>query len=198
MTGKDIVLLSAIGLCVAGGLAHFSPSQPVAPAPSPGQVAAVQSSPPASPPAPVRPSPQPRMSVPVPDAFQSILVLDPEDSGAQAAAILVDLCHAGQFQAAFHLVAGAPGGVRPGFYRIVFKSWAQCRPQEAVQALATLADAPERSAAWQAAADGWNVNDPAGLAAYAFALPSGGDRDYALGEALGNWSCRIRRRWANG
>ena len=190
MTGKNLILFSALGLCLAGGLAHLFIARPVVPLPSPPAGAGGVPSPMPTP-ARARPavqSQEPKASLPVPDAFQSILVLNPEDSDAQAAAILVDLCRAGQFQAAFQLVTNAPAGVRPGFYRIIFNRWAQCQPQEAVRALDAIADPSARSAAWQAAADGWNVNDPAGLAAYAYALPAGGDRDYALGEALSNWS----------
>jgi len=122
------------------------------------------------------------------DSFASILAADPEDQEARAAGVLMELCRTGQFQAAFNLAGKGPAGLQAGFYRMVCYRWAQSRPQEAVAALAGIADGDAHSAALRAVADGWNVSDPGGLAVYASALPPNGDRDYALAEALVNWS----------
>jgi hypothetical protein len=124
----------------------------------------------------------------VSNTFAALMAADPEDQDARAATLLLSLCHVRQFGAAFNLAGQAPPGLQAGFYRIIFKSWAQCEPRQAVQSLATIADPQARSTAWRAAADGWNINDPAGLAGTAFSLPTGDDRDYALGQALVNWS----------
>jgi len=190
MTGKDIILIAAAGLCLAGGWAHFSSARSLAFAPLPRSMVAASDSQPAATPTTLPPANQPLAPAPVSasNTFASLLVADPEDQDARAATLLLNLCHAGQFAAAFDLIGQAPGELQAGFYRIVFKSWAQSQPQQALQSLAAIADSQVRSIAWRAAADGWNVNDPAGLAACAFSLPAGGDRDYALGQALGNWA----------
>jgi len=190
MTGKDIFLIAAAGLCVAGGWAHYFSARSLAGAPLPRAMVAVRDSQPVATP-PIPPTvdhPLAPAPVSASNTFASLLVADPEDQDARAATLLLNLCHAGQFAAAFDLIGQAPAGLQAGFYRIVFKCWAQSQPQQALQSLAAIADPQARSAAWRAAADGWNVNDPAGLAACAFSLPAGGDRDYALGQALGNWS----------
>ena len=185
MTGKDIFLIATAGLCVAGGWAHYFSARSLAGAPLPRAMVAVRdaqpvATPPTHPTVDHPPAPAP---APASNTFASLLVADPEDQDARAATLLLNLCHAGRFAAAFDLIGQAPAGLQAGFYRIVFKCWAQSQPRQALQSLAAIADPQARSAAWRAAADGWNVNDPAGLVACAFSLPAGGDRDYALGLA---------------
>ena len=186
MSGKNILLAVATGICIAGGVRHWFRYE---------QVELVSTAKTLV----VAPKGTGRSEVGIQGggggvmvqpavSFASILAADPEDREARAAGVLMELCRTGQFQAAFDLAGKAPAGLQAGFYGMVCHRWAQSRPQEAVAALAGIADGASRSAALRAVADGWNVNDPGGLAVYASALPASGDRDYALSEALVNWS----------
>ena len=113
---------------------------------------------------------------------------DPMDDQGRVANLVLELCQNGQFQIAFQIAVAAPLEHRADFFKTVFSRWARTNPQEAIKSLDTIDDSQFHSAALRAAADGWNAQDPAGLAAYAFALPSNDDRDYALHEAMNNWS----------
>jgi hypothetical protein len=190
MTGKDLLLIAAAGVCLAGGFAHFRGTRPVIPDAPRWEAAAVAVARPAQ--IPARPfgvsSATLAPEQPLADAFASLLAADPEDDAAHAAALLVRLCQAGKFSDAFCLARQAPVQLQTGFYQLVFNRWAQKQPQDAVRALTEITDAGAHEAACRAAADGWNMNDPAGLAAYTYALSPGRERDYALGVALANWS----------
>jgi hypothetical protein len=69
-----------------------------------------------------------------------------------------------------------------------FHRWGESRPEDAVRALENFADENLRATAFHAVVEGWSAGNPAGLAAYAMALPQGENRDYALGQAMDNWS----------
>jgi hypothetical protein len=119
---------------------------------------------------------------------QSILAADPEDTDGRFAASLNNLCRTGQFQAALKLAGEAPSDLQADLMKIIFSRWAQSGLADALKSLNTISDPGLHGVALRAVFDGCGIVHSGDLAAYAFALPPGDDRDYALGTALSNWS----------
>lgn len=199
---KFTFLCMAMLACIVGGVAHFRPAQKSA-SPEPVSPAAKQIAVPAT--AKIIPFEnhgfisadellrQATNAVAgAPDLAlalgRQLLAADPADEKGRAATLLLALCSAGQFQTALAFAHEVPPDQHPDWLKLVFTRWAQNQPEDAVKSLDTITDPQQHSMAFRALADGWNAGSPAGLAAYAFALPAGEDRDYALGAALDNWS----------
>ncbi|HEX9048446.1 MAG TPA: hypothetical protein VF988_15570, partial [Verrucomicrobiae bacterium] len=105
------------------------------------------------------------------DLERKWLAEDPFDDKARVSHLMLSFCSAGQFRNALVLAQAAPVALQTNWLQLTFRRWSQQQPLEAMNSLPAVSDPALQSAAFHAAADGWNENDPAGLAAYAMALP---------------------------
>jgi hypothetical protein len=121
-------------------------------------------------------------------AGRRLLADDPSDAKGRAGDYLLSLCNAGQFQLALQFASEAPVDLKSGWLKAVFTRWAEVQPRDAIAALASLDDSPERTSLFQSVADAWAANDPAALAKYAGSLADGDDKTYALNQVVDNWS----------
>jgi hypothetical protein len=121
-------------------------------------------------------------------AGRKLLAEDPSDTDGRAGNFLLSLCDAGQFRAALEFANESPTNLRAGWLRAVFTRWAGKHPQDAVNALSSIADESQRIQLFQTITSTWAANNPATLADYAESLPSGDDKTYALNLVADNWS----------
>ena len=188
MNIRSLLWMTGVAFCLTGAIQHFRS----VPAPSaPGQAADTFATWRGSrvgvkPPLPVIQNTV--ALVPHEKSFPEILAADPTDADGQGAALLDSLCRSNQFQTAFEMAMSAPAGLQENYLNIIFHHWGQGQPTAATEKLAAILDPQLHSVALRAVADGWNVSHPDDLAAYAYALPAGDDRNYALSRALDNWS----------
>jgi len=189
MNARDSLLLLAAAVCVAGGLVHFHASQkPAAPPVAATFLPACGVSQTGISPHRVAVVPADQPVDPAITQSRQLFAADPDDREGRAFALLADLCRDGNFPIALQLAGEAPADLRDGWLKFVFTRWGGTHPAAAMQAVDTLTDPDQHTAAFQAAVSGWNSRDPAGLADYAHALAPGADHDFALGTALNNWS----------
>jgi hypothetical protein len=188
MNIRCLLWLTWAALCLTGAGLHFRP----APAPAvPGQAADVLATGRGGRvvlKSPLLAGRSPIFTVQPAKSFPEMLAADPTDADGQGAAVLDGLCRSNQFSAAFELAMSAPAELQGNYLNIIFRHWGEGQPTEAAGKLAAIADPLLRSVALRAMADGWNGTHPDGLAVYAYDLPAGEDRNYALGLALDNWS----------
>jgi stage V sporulation protein SpoVS len=128
---------------------------------------------------------QPQLALAI---VRRLLADDPDDGAGCGAAFVVALNNSGQFQTAMEFLNDGPADSRADWTTATFRRWGESRPQEAVQALASIADEKLRDAAFRAVVDGWSAGNPSALADYATSLPEGDSRAYALNKAIDNWS----------
>jgi|SRR5215469_6715911 len=119
---------------------------------------------------------------------RQLLADDPYDDKGRAGDFLLSLCNTGQFRLALQFANEAPPDLKSGWLKAVFSRWGQVQPREAIAALASLDDVPERTSLFHGIADAWAVNNPAALADYMKSLPDGDDKTYALNQVVDNWS----------
>jgi hypothetical protein len=128
---------------------------------------------------------------------RQLLANDSDTGGAYAAMLAGAFCADGKFADALRFVNGTPSGVLTDSVNVIFNSWAQSHPQDALDAVKDIADPQSQAAAFHEAVTTWKANDPAGLATYAAALPAGENRNYALSQAMDNWSLQDPEGLAN-
>lgn len=186
----SIVLFAIAGVCLIGGVTHFVSAS----APKPPTSVAAETVTASRARQNISVARTPSFDAKAPEQvdavaiWKQLLAADPADRTGRQAGFLYDLCRSGKFEAALQLANEASADVRGGFLKIIFNSWAQSKPQDAVKALESITGSGFHRLALRAVADGWNVASPGGLAVYANTLAAGDDRDYALGLALDNWS----------
>ena len=120
--------------------------------------------------------------------IRQLLADDPEGNARYGAALIVALSNAGEFDIAIGFLNEAPADSRRDWTTATFERWGAAQPRQAMTALDSLTDEALRETAFRAVVNGWNGNDPAGLANYAVSLPEGTNRSLALGQAMDNWS----------
>jgi len=113
---------------------------------------------------------------------------DPVPAGDYGHAVISALIENGAFEAAARFAAGASMVDRQSLLlESSFRQWAQYQPDQALAALATVADPKARSAAYEGVISGWADADAHKLADYAQTLPAGENRSRALAAALPHW-----------
>lgn len=113
---------------------------------------------------------------------------DPSDSIGAGPALVLALNNAGQFQTALDFINNGPTECRNEWTRATFQRWGASQPQEAIQALSSIADGQLHRDAFHALVDGWSTGDLPALADYVKSLPDGNDRAYAFDKTVENWS----------
>lgn len=119
---------------------------------------------------------------------RGVLKYDPDNRAACGPALVAALNNAGQFQTALEFLKDAPADSQADWTTATFRRWGQSQPQDAIQALGSIADETLRDDAFHAVVDGWSSSDPATLAKYAASVSDEKDQTYALAKALDNWS----------
>jgi hypothetical protein len=122
---------------------------------------------------------------------------DPDDRAGAGPALVVALNNSGQFQTALEFIKDGPPDSHTDWTKATFQHWSESQPQEAVQALDSIADEKLRDDAFHAVADGWSASDPSALANYATSLPNGQNRTYAMDKATDNWSLQDPKAMAD-
>lgn len=112
----------------------------------------------------------------------------PEHAAPIGNALLSLLAKEGAFAPALAFARGAPEAVRADWMAMTYQIWSGHRPDEALAALETEADAATRARLRQSVIEGWAQADPSALAAYAVQALEGPDRSRALVEAVRAWA----------
>ncbi len=111
----------------------------------------------------------------------------PERAPEHGGLLIAALAGAGEFASAARFAASANEEQRDTWTALAFSRWSEQQPAAATAAASALTDPALRDVAWRAAVVNWAQNEPDSLADYAFQLPAGEARAYALGEALRLW-----------
>lgn len=112
---------------------------------------------------------------------------DPEPAGDYGHYTIAALVEAGAFREAVRF--GGEVGVErfPFLVKSAYFQWGRNQPDQAYQALQTIADPVLRSKVQAEVISAWAWADAQGLAAHALSLPAGDARSEALAEALPRW-----------
>jgi hypothetical protein len=119
--------------------------------------------------------------------FQYLIASDPLLASDHGNALVTAFAHSGNYETASQFAATGPAEFRAAWLCTVYNQWATYQPQNALAALGKITDSAASQEARAGLFAGWGSSDPAGLVAYAQALPSGEARLQALNEGLSQW-----------